>query len=131
MHLTLHKSGNHRSCFPKDKGTVQVPDSDTLREQFFRTLLFRLLLEHRHLYALFPSYFPRCRVPCIGMPHDPYSWISSQYPFEFTRGLRCAIGHETHSGVNAVSHSNTATLMYAHPSCTGGCVEQSVEYGPV
>src|SRR5438132_10451491 len=131
MHLTLHKSGNHRSCFPKDKDTVKVPDSYTLREQFFRTLLFRLLLEHRHLYALFPSYFPRCRVPCIRMPHDPYSWISSQYPFEFTRGLRCSIGDETHSRVNAVAHSDTAALMHAHPSRTCSRVQQRVQDRPI
>src|SRR2546427_10176633 len=65
------------------------------------------------------------------MSHDPYSWISSQNPLQFTRGLRRATGAETHACVNAVAHSDATALMYAHPSCTGGRVQQSVEYRPV
>src|SRR5205807_3531346 len=92
---------------------------------------FCLLLEHRHLYPFFPGYFPRDSVACIRMPHNPYSRISSQHPFQLARSLRCSIGDEAHSGVNAVAHSNTAALMYANPSRTSCSIQQGIEDGPI
>src|SRR3989441_12105208 len=91
----------------------------------------RLLLEHRHLNALFPDYFPRDSVACIRMPHNPYSRIGSQHPFQLARSLRCSIGDETHSGVNAVAHSDSSALMDAHPSRASCSIQQGIEYGPI
>src|SRR5205807_7310376 len=92
---------------------------------------FCLLLEHRHLYPFFPGYFPRDSVACIRMPHDPYSRISSQHPYQLARRLWCSIGDETHSRVNAVAHSDTAALMHAHPSRTCSRVQQRVQDRPI
>src|SRR6266851_7254082 len=65
------------------------------------------------------------------MSHYPDSWISSQHPFELIGRLWRAIRDETHSGVNAVAHSHSSTLMYAHPGRASRRVQKRVQNRPV
>src|SRR5256712_13947698 len=65
------------------------------------------------------------------MSHDPDSRIGSQHPFELIGGLRRAICDQTHSGVNAVAHSNTSALMHTHPSRASRRVPKRVPDRPI
>src|SRR5438094_5758021 len=93
--------------------------------------LQRVLLEHRHLYAVCLGDFSRRCIPGVSMSHDPYPRISSQYPFELSRSIRRPIGNQTHPGVNTIPHSHAAPLMHADPSRAGGSVQKRVEDRPV
>src|SRR2546428_709897 len=65
------------------------------------------------------------------MSHYPDSRIGSQHPFELIGGLRRAICDQTHSGVNAVAHSNTSALMHTHPSRASRRVQKRVQDRPI
>ena len=60
-------------------------------------------------------YFDGARITRIRVPHDPRARIIGEHPAQRGFGARRAIGDDHDSGVQRVPHSDTSTVMEAHP----------------
>src|SRR6478672_6505604 len=65
-------------------------------------------------------------IACICMADDTKARIITQYTAKPGSGSRCAIGYYNHSRVDTVPHAYSATVMKANPTCSAGCIHQSI-----
>ena len=86
---------------------------------------------HRHFHASALREVSGLVVTCIRMPDDPHARISSQHALDALGHRFAAIRNRHLAGVQRIANAYATAVVDRNPGSSCGCVQQSIEQGPI